>query len=183
MINFIISLFLGMLPEVLYLTLFLIYTKNLKENKIKLGILISIIYILCIMISRYKLLYYISFIFLTYIALKILYKEKTQIIDIFIIMYGTFYLTFLSFLVYFAKDIKSYYICYVIDRILLFSIFIFKKYFNKLYKKYCLYWNRNDNIKRPIKSITLRNISLISINCIIFIMNIICIYIINIIIK
>lgn len=177
--NFLMSLILGMFPEVLYFTLSLIYIKNLKENKLKLFILISISYILCIMISRYKLLYYICFIFLVYFDLKILYKNKTQIIDIFIIMYFSLYLTLLSYLVYFSKDINTYIICYIINRILLFLPFIWNKNFKNIYDKYSLLWNRNYNKKQPIKSITLRNISLIVMNCIIFVMNMVCIYIIQ----
>lgn len=183
MINFIMSLFLGMIPEVLFFTLFLIYTKNIKEKKLKLFLLITIAYFLCIMISNYQILYYIAFISLVYIILKILYKDKTQIIDVFIIMYASFYLTLLSYLIYFANDLTSYVVCLVINRILLFAIFIFAKYFNKLYINYCKFWNRNDKIKRPIKSITLRNISLIAINFIVFFMNIISLYMINLILK
>lgn len=181
--QYLISIFLGMLPEIIYFTLFLIHTKDLREKKLKLGLLIGLVYVLCITISLYKLLYYVAFIFLVYLVLKLLYKKKAQIIDIFIIMYGSFYLTILSYLVYFAHDMTSYFICYAINRLLLFVPFIFRKHFNKLYKKYCKYWNRNDKINRPIKSITLRNISLILINCIIFFMNIVCIYTFNTTIK
>lgn len=80
--KFLISILLGLFPEVLYYTLFIIYVKDIKEHKIKLFICISIAYILCIMIRRFKILYYISFIVLVYIILKILYNKKTNIIDI-----------------------------------------------------------------------------------------------------
>lgn len=183
MLNFIFSLLVGMVPEVLYFTLFIVFTKGLKEKRIRLFLLIALSYILCIMIIRYELLFYIIFIFVIYFILKLLYKENTQIIDVFIIMYASFYLTIVSYLIFFAKDIYSYILMYILNRILLFSIFVFHKYFNKLYEKYKRYWNRNDNIKRPIKSITLRNISIIVINCIIFIMNIICLYMINLVLK
>lgn len=180
---YIISMLLGMIPEVLYFTLAIVYTKNIKTKRIKLFLLIALSYILCIMIIKYELLFYVLFIFILYFILKFLYKEETQIIDIFVIMYFSFYLTLLSFLIYFyygiSHNINTYMILYLINRFLLFFIFIFKNKFNKLYLSYRKYWNRNDMIKRPIKSITLRNISLISINCIIFIINIICLYIIT----
>lgn len=178
-----ISILLGVLPEVLYFTLFLVYTKNIKEKKVKLFFLIALAYVLCIMISQYKIIYYVAFAFIIYLILKILYKEDAQIIDVFIIMYSCFYITLLSYLIYFANNLYTYIICYIINRFLLFAIFIFRKYFNEIYKKYYKFWNRNDNIKRPIKSITLRNISLIVINCIIFFMNIICLYMINLSLK
>lgn len=180
---YIISMFLGMLPEVLYFTLAIIYTKNIKKNKIKLFLLITMAYITCIMIIKYELLFYILFIFVLYFVLKLLYRNETQIIDVFVIMYFCFYLTLLSFLIYIyyglSNNINTYYLLYFINRVLLFAIFIFRNNFNKLYNNYKKYWNRNDNIKRPIKSITLRNVSLIMINCIIFIINIICLYIVT----
>lgn len=179
----VLSIFLGMLPEVIYFTLFLVYVKDIKEKRVKLFLGILFSYLVCIFLAPYKVLYYVIYTILLYIILKILYKERTQIIDFFIIMYSLFYIVMLSYLICFAKDFTSYLICYFIERILLFSIFIFRKQFNKLYRKYCKYWNRNDTIKRPIKSITLRNISLIIINAIILVMNIICIYVINLTIK
>lgn len=183
MLNFIFSLLVGMVPEVLYFTLFIVFTKGLKEKRIRLFFLISLAYILCIMIIRYEILFYVLFIFIVYFILKILFKEKTQIIDIFLIMISISYLAFTSLLVYFANNINSYIFLYIINRILLFSIFIFRKYFNKLYEKYTKYWNRNDKIKRPIKSITLRNISVIGMNFIIFIIYIISLYMIELIAK
>ena len=178
---YLVSILLGMIPEVLYFTLFLIYTKNLKEKKIRLAILIGIIYIFCILLTEYKIIYYVVFITLIYFILKILYKNKTQIIDIFIISLSFFYIELLSLLIYLPKNIVQYYIILILNRILLFIPFIFKSKFNILYKKYCSLWNRNYDKKQPIKSITLRNISLIGINCIIFIANIICLYIIKLI--
>ena len=181
--RYFISIFLSMLPEIIYFTLFLIYTKDLKEKKVKLGLLIGIAYILCVTISLYKLIYHVSFIFLVDLILKLLYKKKTQIIDIFVFSIAVAYLTITSLLIYIPQTIEQYYICYVINRLLLFVPFIFKNKFNIIYKKYYSLWNRNYNQKQPIKSITLRNISLISINCIIFLINIICIYILNMSIK
>lgn len=178
----IIGFFLGLLPEVLYYTLFMIYTKNLKEKRIKLFFLISIAYILCIMISQYKSLYYVIFIFLVYIILKGLYKSKVQIIDVFVFSVSCIYLTLLSsiFIIFLQKDLSNYWLLYILNRILIFAPFLFRNKFNFVYKKYCKLWNRNDEEKRPIKSITLRNISLIIINVAIFITNVIAIAIINI---
>ena len=176
---YIVSVVLGLIPEVLFFTLFIAYTKNIKEKRIKLFILISIIYFFCMLIQMYKLVYYISFIVLFYIVLKILYKQKTQIIDMFVITFAFFYVSIISYIFYlFLKDDKTYYyLFYILDRVLLFIPFIFKNKLNIIYKNYCRLWNRNDKEKRPIKSITLRNISLIAINFIIIFMNI---YIISI---
>ena len=173
---YVLSVLLGLIPEVLYFTLFISYTKN-----IKLFLLISVAYFACMLIQEYQIICYILFIILIYLILKLLYKNKTQIIDIFMIGVSYLWLSILSFiLMHFTnKDLSNYAIIYFIQRILLFLPFIFKNKFNILYKKYYKLWNRNDNEKRPIKSITLRNISLILLNSIIFFLNIIIIDIIN----
>lgn len=180
-VNILLSILLGMIPETLFFTLFLIYTKNLENKKMRLFLGILIIYILCITINRFKILYYVSYIFLVVIFLKILYKEKTQIIDIFVFSISTIYLSFLGLLCskFVNNNYIMYYIMIIFNRILLFVPFIFKHKFNFLYKKYCGLWNRNDNIKRPIKSITLRNISLVILNVFIFILDILTVYVIN----
>ena len=179
----IISILLGMLPEVLYFTLFLIYTKNIKEKKVKLFFLIALAYILCIMVSQYQLIYYVLFNFLVYLMIKILYKEKTQIIDVFIISLSFAYVSFTSFIcfLFVKEDFSNYYIIAIIHKIILYFIFIFKNKFNLIYKRYCSLWNRNYKKKQPIKSITLRNISLILLNLCIFAFNLIMLYLSNII--
>ena len=169
-----ISILLGLIPEVLFFTLFITYTKGIKEKRVKLFLLISIAYILCMFIQRYKIFYYMLFVILIYWIMKFLYKKKTQIIDIFIISLSFSYIYIISYLLFLFinNDMSNYYILYLIDRILLFIPFIFKNKFNKLYKIYYKFWNRNDNEKRPIKSITLRNISLVFINLLIFFIDI-----------
>lgn len=181
LLQIIISIFLCLIPEVLYFTLFITYTKNIKEKRIKLFLLISLAYILCMFIQRYKIFYYILFIVLIYLIMKVLYRKKTQIIDVFVVSIGLIYITLLSYFCYcfLNEDLSNYYFLMLIDRIILFLPFIFKKYFNKIYKEYCRLWNRNDNEERPIKSITLRNISLVTINIAIFLMNIYAISVIN----
>lgn len=179
----VISIFVGILPEILYFSLFLVYTKNLKEKRIKLSILIFIAYMLCVVVQRYKVLYYSLFVFLIYAILKILYKQKAQITDIFMFSISVLYLTLLSFLIYIPKNNTQYFICLFLNRILLFIPFIFRKRFSGLYKSYYDLWNRNYTKKQPIKSITLRNISLILFNFVILVINIICLYMIDLIVK
>ena len=83
-------------------------------------------------------------------------------------------MTILSFISIklFNNNLSNYFIVLIFNRIALFIPFLFKNNFNNLYKKYCKFWNRNDNEKRPIKSLTLRNISLISLNSFILLLNI-----------
>lgn len=182
---YLVSILFGLIPEVLYFTLFITYTKNLKEKRIKLFLLLSISYFLCVLIQQWTIFFYLLSIVLFYIDLKFIYKNKVQIIDVFIISISCFYITFLSFLLIFLvkQDMSNYMYIYLLDKILLFIPFVFKNKFNKAYKKYCEFWNRNDYRKRPIKSITLRNISLILLNGIILFMNITISNIVNFIIK
>ena len=69
------TIFVGMLPEIIFFTKFMEYTKNIKEHRIKFFLLMTLVYILCILVSQYKTLYYVAFIFLTYLVLKLLYKK------------------------------------------------------------------------------------------------------------
>ena len=181
-VQILMSVLLGMLPEVLYFTLFLKYTKNLQEKTVKLGLLIGIAYILCMFIQRYQVVYYIIFIALIYVILKLLYKDKAQIIDVFVIATSYFYLTIISFIIskILYNDLSNYNLLLIISRLLLILPFIFRNKFNIIYQKYYKLWNRNDNEIRPLKSITIRNISLILLNILIFVINIVCLYIINI---
>lgn len=178
---YLISIILGLIPEVLYFTLFISYTKNLKEKRLKLFLLISIAYFLCMLIQQYTLSYYLLLVVLMYLSSKLLYKDKVQIIDFFVFSISTIYLTVLSYIcfLFLRDDMSNYWLLYAIDRVFLIFIFIFKNKFNVLYKKYCKLWNRNDKENRPIKSITLRNISLIIINLAIILMNILAMSIIN----
>ena len=168
-----LTIFVGMLPEVLYFTMFIKYSKDIKEKKIKFFLCMILVYVLCILISQYKTLYYVAFIFLTYLVLKLLYKNKAQITDIFLICLAYMYLALNAFVLQFLlkEDMSNYYFITIINRITLFLPFIFKEKFNMLYNKYKSLWNRNDKVKRPIKSITLRNISIICLNVFIFIAN------------
>lgn len=181
-VQILMSVLLGMLPEVLYFTLFLKYTKNLQEKTVKLGLLIGIAYILCMFMQRYQVVYYIIFIALIYVILKLLYKDKAQVTDIFIIATSYFYLTIISFIMskILYNDLSNYNLLLIISRLLLILPFIFRNKFNIIYQKYYKLWNRNDNEIRPLKSITIRNISLILLNILIFVINIVCLYIINI---
>lgn len=175
----IMNLLIGAIPDIIYITLSLIYFKNLKNKKIKLFIAIAFSYISCIMISQYNTLYYLMFFILCCIFLRFLYKEKFQISDVFLILFITLYLSLISIIVFqFVKeDLSNYYILAVLSKLLLFIPFIFKNKFNLIYKRYCRLWNRNDKEKRHIKSITLRNTCMIILNCFLVISNLVFIYI------
>ena len=60
--NFIISLLLGMLPEVIYITAMTSYLEGIKAKRIRLFLLNCLGYIVLIMICRFELIFYIAYI-------------------------------------------------------------------------------------------------------------------------
>lgn len=171
-----ISLLLGMIPDVLYFMLFIIYDKNIKEHKLKLFIMLAIGYILLIMICRYQYIFYIAFVLYIYLIIKWLYKS--QINDLFIIILAFMYLTIIGYIFYVL--IHDYTIYYIVDRILLFlPLIVFKNKIRNVYLSYSKMWNRND--KNKIKSLTIRNSALFLMNTTILITFLVLLYILSII--
>lgn len=171
MINFVLSLIFCTIPDTIYYAMFISIAKNKNINK-KLHFLIFIGYIIFNMICVYNLYLYLLFYLYIYFALKIIYKS--QINDFFLIVFIDFYYLILSSLCYFL--VPNYLIAYLINKILLFAPLIFKDKLKKLYSIYTKLWNKNKEAKQPIKSITLRNISLVLLNVIIVISDILLIY-------
>jgi len=167
MTNFIVGLLMGMLPEVLYFTLSVCFIKDIKKQRLKLFSLLVIGYIVLIMVCRFQLLFYLGYIVYVYIVLKKLYESK--IIDLFIVSIVSAYLTLVSFISF--KLIDTYMLAYLINRLMLFiPIFILNYKLNDFYNVYYRLWDRHDGNK--VKSITIRNISLVFINMLIVIFNI-----------
>lgn len=172
MTRILLSLILGILPQALYFMLFLTKTKEIKSKRILLTILFYIIIALMVMITRYNLYLYLLIIPLIYGAMKLLYKRKAQIIDIFLIASGFGYMIIISYLCSFIykNNYNLYWIAYAINNILLFSIFAFMNRLKALYRKYIKVWNRNPNNK--VRSISVRNVSLLLLNAFIFILDV-----------
>lgn len=172
-----INIFLGMLPEVLFFTMFLIYSKKIKEKRTILFVLIILNYIGTGILNTYSIYSYIIFIIFEYVILKLLYKEKVELIDVFLITISHIYLFIISISCY--KIFADYNIALLTNRLLLLMPFVFKNKLNYLYEEYKKLWNRNNN-NNKIRSISLRNISLIFLNIFIVASDLVCIYISNI---
>lgn len=163
---YLIRILIGIIPESIFFTLFLIFSKSLKEKRWLLFTLMTSTYILFGGILGYNIWFNIIYTFITYLILRILYKSS--LIDIFLFTFSSLILTTLSIICYYS--ISDYKIALCINRVLMFGIlFIFRNKWNKLYTWYCSVWNRNDEAK--IKSITIRNASLIIFNVLLFIIN------------
>lgn len=172
MIRLILSLLFGILPQALYFMLYLSKIKQIKNRRLILLLLIFLIITGASVFMNYNLYLYIAVIPMIYLAMKLLYRRKVQIIDLFIVAMLFAILMIISFVCSFVykNNANLYGIAYIINNILLFSTLALSKLFEKFYKFYCNNWNRKQGNK--IKSITLRNISLISMNILIFVIDV-----------
>lgn len=170
-INGALEVVLGQVPEAIYFALFMICTKRLKEKRILFVILMVVEYLLLKYFIKFNIWFQISYTIITYLILKLLYKDKSQITDIFILVISYLILGIFSFISYFL--IKDYIIACIICRIFMFLFLFFSK--NKLnliqYRLYKVLWNRNDIIKKKIKSTTFRCINLFVFNIAFILMN------------
>lgn len=171
----VVNAFLGMLPEVIFFVVFLTTCKNINKKRIKLLLLNILNYIGVGALTTYSIYSYVFLIIFQFIIMKILYKEEVEYIDVFLISISHIYIFIIAIACY--KLISNYYIAFIIDRILLFLPLLFKNKLTYLYQQYIKLWNRNENNK--IRSISLRNISLIGLNIFLFLSDFVCTYITN----
>ena len=126
----------------------------------------------------YNINFQILYTLMTYIILKMLYKEKAQITDIFLFVGSLIVLLIFTFpCLLLNLVINNVYIVCAISKTLLFVfLFLIRKYIRKIYIKFYKHWNRNDNENRKIKSLTLRNLSAVIFNVLFFVTNTIIAY-------
>ena len=171
-----LEVLLGQIPEAIYFSLFMIFAKGLKEKRILFTILMIIEYLLLKQFIKFNVLFQILYTFMSYIILKILYKEKSQIIDIFTFTIGSIILI-ISSIISFMLSNKNLIIASIINRLFLFIFIISLNHkISKIQEIYKTLWNRNDFIKKKIKSTTFRCINLIIFNLSFYILNIIMLY-------
>ncbi len=166
-------LFLGQIPEAIYLALFLIFTKKLDKHRVLFTVLCVIEYLLLKYSFPFNWYFHIALIFILFITLKVIYKEKSQVTDIFIILISFAYLgltsaiTFLVFSVVYPNMI----VCLIVHRLILFiTIILFNYKLSKIQEIYKKYWNRNNKPKR-LKSVTFRCLNVVSFNILFIILN------------
>lgn len=166
-----LQLFLGQILEAIYFALFMIFTKQLKEKRVLFVLLMIIEYLLLVNALMFNSWFQILYTFLTFITLKVLYKEKTQITDVFTFTIASIVLIFVS-LISFVTCKGNMIAGSILNRIILiiFFIFSYKKLpsIQKIYKKF---WNRNDKEKKKMKSATFRSINVVIFNIMFYIIN------------
>lgn len=169
-IRFILVKFL----EPIYFSIFLIIGKDLKQRKILFILIMLFEYLMLTSIIKFNIWFQLIYTFLSFINLKVLYKEKAQITDIFLFTAASIILIIVSIFSFtiIQCTINIYNVALILNRIILFLIlFIFKNKIREWYKEFYSLWNRHHKPNK-IKSLTIRNISIISFNTMFWIINI-----------
>lgn len=165
------ELFLGQIPEAVYFALFLIFTKELKTKRILFTILMAVEYLLLKSFIHFDMWFQIGYVIMTFLTLKVLYKDKAQITDVFTFGIASIILIILSaisFLI-FGPDMK---LVTITNRILLILFLaLTHKLLPNIQDLYNKLWNRNDAISKKVKSTTFRALNAVVFNLMFVIIN------------
>ena len=166
-----LELFLGQIPEALFCALFIIFAKGLKEKRILFIFIMIAEYLLLKYSFRYSSWFHLGYIALTFLALKVLYKEKAQITDTFLMLIAFIIVIIVSIpCVLLANNVI---IANTIAKVILFAIIIIfnnkLRWFQNLYKKL---WNRPKE-KTKMKSVTFRSLNIVLFNLTFVVINIV----------
>ena len=147
----ILLIFLEKILEAIYFSLFLIIGKDLKNKRILFTLLMIFEYLLLKSFFHFNVAFQVSYTFMTYLILKVIYKEKAQITDIFLFAATSIILIIVSVISYLSVyyTIKNYYVAMVLNRVILFTFLYFSR--NKIrayYVKFYSLWNRRHKPKK-----------------------------------
>ena len=159
--------------EAIYFSLFLIIGKGLKNKRILLTFIMIAEYLLLKQFIHFNVAFQFIYTFMSFINLKVLYKDKAQITDVFLFMVASIILIISSVLCYVLVlfTIKNLVFTVILNRIVIFTFLYFcKDIIREKYKNFYSLWNRH-NKPNKMKSLTLRNISIISFNVMFWFIN------------
>ena len=147
----ILRLISAKLLEPLYFSLFLIIGKDLKKKRLLFTLIMIFEYIMLTSIIEFNVALQFIYTFMTYLTLKVLYREKAQITDIFLFAVASIILIIVSVISYLSVyyTIKNYYVAMVLNRVILFTFLDFSR--NKIrayYVKFYSLWNRRHKPKK-----------------------------------
>ena len=169
-----LEILVGQIPEAIYFALFMIFVKTLREKRILFIALTILEYILLLHSFPYSVWSHIGFFVITYIILKLLYKEKSQITDIFTLGIASILMIAINCPLYFIVWLftDEYMVYVVLTRLVLFILlFMFRHKLNYIQKIYKHLWNRNDKLNRIMKSTTFRSANLVVFNIMFYLIN------------
>lgn len=169
-----LEILLGQVPEAIYFALFMIFSKRLDRRRGLLITLMTIEYILLLNVFPFSIWSHILYFVVSYMLLKMLYKEKVQITDIFtlgIASFGIIIFAIIAYIICLPFTINVI-VGNIIQKIIMFfCLYIMRNKLFKIQNMYKIFWNRNDKIPKPIKSVTFRCINLILFNVMFFIIH------------
>ena len=167
----ILQLLLGQIPEAIYFAVFMILAKDIRKKRVLFIILMILEYILLKQVIHFNTWFQVLYFIISFIIMKILYKDKTNITDIFTLGIASITLIFTSIPCYLLFTPNTI-LMSISNRLLLFGILFFgRNILPKIPKLYSKYWNRT-NIPKNIKSTTFRALNLVIFNLMFFLINV-----------
>ena len=128
-----VAVFLVAMPmEVLYIVMGMCFAKQIKDKKILFFLLLLASSIICMLIARWQLWYYISFVALGYLTLRFLYKSHISDLFVFLVFFSIVAITSCLTMSVVGNGILGL----IIQRTLMFSTLALRGNFNKWYKIY-----------------------------------------------
>lgn len=149
----------GSVFQPLYFSLFLIFTKNIKNKRILfISIMIIEHFILKYVCNiNYDINFELFYTILSFLVLKLIYKDKARITDSITFIISVILLGIISMLV--GMTVGMNIVGLAVSNILpIIIIYILRHKLSKIDVFYDKFWNRHNN-KKMIKSITIRGIS------------------------
>lgn len=162
----ILEIILGQLPEAVYFAIFMMLVKGLKEKRFVFIVGMIVEYLLVLNVLPYSIWSYVLYFILSFLLLKILYKDKSNVTDIFTMGIASVIIIIVSIFSYFIVSLFSTNV--IIGNlcqkaILFFIILVYKSYLPKINNIYKKLWNRSKHSYK-IKSMTFRVLNLIVFN-------------------
>ena len=162
----ILEIILGQIPEAVYFAVFMILVKGLKTKRFIFIISMIIEYLLVLNVLPYSIWSYVLYFILSFLLLKILYKDKSNVTDVFTMGIASVIIIIVSIFSYFIVSLFSTNV--IIGNlcqkaILFFIILVYKSYLPKINNIYKKLWNRSKHSYK-IKSMTFRVLNLIVFN-------------------
>lgn len=165
-----LELFLGQIPEAIFLAWFMIFAKALQKKRILFTILMTIDYLLWMTLFPYNWYFHIGLMAVTFLILKVLYREKSQVTDIFILLIAYIILGITSAICFMICG-KNALIAAILNRVIIFGfLLIYRNRLNRIQDWYKKFWNRDDKPK-AIKSTTFRGLNIVIFNTIFVLLN------------
>lgn len=170
----VLEILLGQIPEAIYFALFMIFTNEIKTKRICFIASAILEYVLLLNTFPFDIWSHILFIITLFLIMKLFYKEKCQVTDIFTMGIASIIMILVSIVIYFLISLftTNTIIGNIIQKLILFILLITlrKKLpnINKLYKKM---WNRN-KIPKKLKSTTFRALNVFIFNLSFYVINV-----------